>query len=256
MPLLLAACAPQPSAPAAGTPAPDIAPSAALDGTGWILAELPEVPLTGQDDLTLRFEQGRASGTDGCNRFMGEYAATASTIRINAGGGTRMACPPEIMAQALTYRNALASAQDYRIQGNTLTLLDASGSVTARFRSQPESLAGTSWRVTGINNQRGGVVSVIEGSDVSLTFSGDGNVTGNASCNRFNGPFEQGGDQITFGALASTRRACIDEALNQQEQAFFAALAKAATVRFEGSKLELRTADNALAVSAVRADAE
>ena len=84
----------------------------------------------------------------------------------------------------------------------------------------------------------------------------DGTVTGNASCNRYNGPVEQGGDRIRFGALASTRRACTDEALNQQEKSFFAALATAATARFEGTQLELRTADNALAISAVRADTE
>ncbi len=253
--LLLAACAPSTSQPVTETPAPAIQPSAALDGTGWILADLPEVPLTGQNDLTLRFEQGRASGSDGCNRFMGQYAATASTVKINAGAGTQMACPPEVMSQAVAYRNALANAQGFRIEGNTLTLLDGSGQVTARFRSQPVSLAGTSWRVTAINNQRGGVVSVVQGSDVSMTFA-DGTVTGNASCNRYNGPVEQSGDRIRFGALASTRRACTDEALNQQEKSFFAALATAATARFEGTQLELRTADNALAISAVRADTE
>ncbi len=254
--LLLAACSPKPTESVSGPPTPAITPSAALDGTGWILAELPELPLTGQHDLTLRFEQGRATGSDGCNRFMGQYAATAATIKISAGAGTQMACPPEIMSQAMTYRNALSGAIGYRIDGNTLSLLDASGNVTARFRSQPKSLAGTTWRVTAINNQKGAVVSVVEGSDVNMTFSADGNVTGNASCNRYNGPVEQSGDRITFGALLSTKRACADEALNRQEQSFFAALATAATARFEGTRLELRTADNALAVSAVRADTE
>jgi heat shock protein HslJ len=48
--------------------------------------------------------------------------------------------------------------------------------------------------------------------------------TGNTGCNSFAGPYELGGASLRFGALASTRRACVDEALNRQEAAFMRAL--------------------------------
>jgi heat shock protein HslJ len=48
--------------------------------------------------------------------------------------------------------------------------------------------------------------------------------TGNTGCNSFAGPYELGGASLRFGAITSTRRACVDEALNRQEAAFMRAL--------------------------------
>jgi heat shock protein HslJ/uncharacterized lipoprotein NlpE involved in copper resistance len=50
------------------------------------------------------------------------------------------------------------------------------------------------------------------------------NAYGDTGCNRFSGPYELTGDSLHFGALVSTRRACLDEAMNQQESTFLKAL--------------------------------
>ena len=59
------------------------------------------------------------------------------------------------------------------------------------------------------------------------------------------------GAKIKIGAAATTRMMC-DEPIMQQEQLYLAALETAATYKVEGSKLELRTADGALAATYTR----
>ena len=51
-----------------------------------------------------------------------------------------------------------------------------------------------------------------------------GRVTGFAGCNQFSGSYTRNGSTLTFGALAMTRMACADAAVNAQESAFAAAL--------------------------------
>ena len=56
------------------------------------------------------------------------------------------------------------------------------------------------------------------------------------------------GEKITIGPLASTMKFCNDpEGVMDQEAQYLAALQSAATYRIEGNRLELRTADGALA---------
>lgn len=51
----------------------------------------------------------------------------------------------------------------------------------------------------------------------------DGKVSGLAGCNTFNGTYEVEGGQITFGEFTTTRMAC-DEFVMKQEQTFLKAL--------------------------------
>ncbi len=65
----------------------------------------------------------------------------------------------------------------------------------------------------------------------TLAFPETGKAAGNASCNRFTGSVEVSGDTIKFGALASTRMACVDNAVSAQETEYLKALG--AAKRFE-----------------------
>jgi heat shock protein HslJ len=62
---------------------------------------------------------------------------------------------------------------------------------------------------------------------------------GNTGCNSFGGPYELSGESLRFGALASTRRACVDEELNRQESAYMRALDETRTWRITGNTLVL-----------------
>ena len=238
---LLSACTSVP--PAAETPS--------LDGTAWVLSSLPGRTLELGTIVTLRFDSGRASGVDGCNRYVTSYAAEGATLRLLANGAsTQMACPRPVMLQAVVYLQSLADTNAYRVEGGHLQLLGADGAVLATFTPQAQGVAGTRWRVTGYNNGRQAVVGVLDGTNLTLAFAADGKVSGSAGCNDYLGTYAQSGESLKFGPSATTRKLCAQpEGVMAQEQAFLKALQSVATARQEGDRLELRAADGALAVS-------
>ena len=94
-------------------------------------------------------------------------------------------------------------------------------------------LTGIYWQLTSLND-----AAPIEGTGLSARFL-DGRVSGSAGCNRYNGTYTVNGSQIEFGeAMASTMMAC-DEAVMQQEQAYFKALAEAKSFTATAEKLTL-----------------
>lgn len=92
----------------------------------------------------------------------------------------------------------------------------------------------SAWTATAIAGK-----PLIAGSTVTLAFTADGRVSGTASCNRYAGPVTLDGGKIAFGALASTRMACVGGGLNEQESAYFAALAAATGAAITGGTLVL-----------------
>jgi heat shock protein HslJ len=240
------ACAAVP--PAAEAPAGD---PPRLDGTAWVLAELPGHARVPGSSITLRFEDGRASGTDGCNRYTFAYSGTGSKLDFAPSGiATQMACAPDLMQQADAFRKGLTRTRAFGMASGQLRLLDSEGAVIARFDPQPEGLAGTTWVVTGYNNGRQAVVSALNGTELTMEFAADGRVAGSAGCNRYTGSFKQDGKTLGFGPAAATRRMCMEpEGIMEQEQQFLKALETVATARQEADRLELRTADGAMAMT-------
>ena len=239
----LAACAPETTAMATA------ADPATLDGTAWVLAALPGQAVAAGRFVTLRFESGRAQGHDGCNRFTTPYTASGSTLEVSSpGASTLMACPPELAPQAEAFRAALAGAKAWRIEKGQLELLAGDGRVLASFAPQPSDLTGTSWNATAINNGKQAVASVVADSTVTLEFLADGSAAGSAGCNRYTATWAADGSKLTFGPAAATRKMCVRPEVMQQEQNFLAALGSVAAARFEGDRLELRTAAGALAL--------
>ncbi|HEX9187894.1 MAG TPA: META domain-containing protein [Vicinamibacteria bacterium] len=225
-----------------------------LDGTAWVLAELPGETSVAGRAATLRFEEGRAMGSDGCNHFTTTYTARGSALEVAApGASTLMACPPDVTRQAQAFTAALAGARAYRIEGGRLELLAADGRTLAALAPQAAELPGTSWLATGINNGKEAVVSPLADSTVTLEFAADGRASGSAGCNRFTTRYQVDGSGLSFQPAAATRMMCGRPELMEQEQNFLKALETVASARFEGDQLELRTAGGALAVRLTRA---
>ncbi len=108
---------------------------------------------------------------------------------------------------------ALGLARGYRVEGGQLQLLDAGGNVRASFSPQTQVLAGTRRRATGIDNGRGGVVSLVAGSNVTLDFAADGQASGSAGCNRFNTRYSADGTTLRLQPAAATRHLCPEPGL-------------------------------------------
>jgi heat shock protein HslJ/LysM repeat protein len=225
-------------------------PAGTLEGTSWILTALNGAAPLPDTTVTASFEaDGNLSGSDGCNRYGASYEVDGDKISITPGMTTMMACPDPIMQQAGEYMVALASATSYQIQGDTLELLDAGGNAVATFTAQPTSLPGTSWTVIGYNNGKGGVVSVIIGTELTAVFGEDGTLSGSAGCNNYTASYEADDDgNVSIGPAATTRMMCSEpEGIMEQESQYLAALETAATYNIEGERLQLRTAEGSLA---------
>lgn len=228
--------------------------ASSLDGTAWVLSALPGHALDARAPATLAFEQGRAAGSDGCNRFTAPYTATASTLNVSdRAAGTQMACAPDVMQRAQGFMAALGSAKSWRISDGNLQLLNAGGVVVATLASQSRTLAGTQWQVNGINNGRQAVVSLVKDTSVTLQFGADNRLSGSAGCNNYTAAWQADGGRIRISGAAATRRMCPGEGVMEQEHAFLRALEAATTMRIDGNRLELRDDKGALQVGAARA---
>jgi heat shock protein HslJ/uncharacterized membrane protein len=101
----------------------------------------------------------------------------------------------------------------------------ATPSVEAAPPGAIASLLGTAWRLERLSG-----AAVQGGTQPTLEFPSEGRASGNGSCNRFNGIVSIQDAAIMFGGLATTRKACA-EPLMRQEEAYLSALRE--SVRFE-----------------------
>ena len=229
-----------------------------LADSAWVLAALPGRAMLPEVSVTLRFAEGRAAGTDGCNRYSRPYKARGSTLEFGAPGiSTQMACPPAISEQATAFRGALDAARTWRADADRLQLMGSEGNLLATFTAQPQGLASTTWKVVAYNNGKQAVVSVLSGTELTMQFATDGRVSGSAGCNQYTGSYTHDGSTLRFSPAAATRRMCArPEGIMEQEQQFLKSLEMVTNAMQEGDKLELRGERGQLVVSLVSMPAE
>lgn len=229
------------------------AAGSALGGTSWVLSTLDgQLPLPSTSPSLQLGEDGSATGSDGCNRFSTTFTASRSTITFEPAATTMMACPPAVATQAENFMAALNAANRYQLRGGQLILLDGN-TVLATFVAAKEDLAGTTWLVTGYNNGREAVVSPLLGTDIIINLDDANLISGNAGCNDFFAQVQASDGVIEIDGVGSTRRLCsTPSGVMEQEAEFFAALESAATFTIDGDFIELRNADDAIAVQMVR----
>ena len=100
---------------------------------------------------------------------------------------------------------------------------------SVKAQSPLASLAGSEWGPEGDTK-----------SEQFVAFKAGGEVIGHGGCNRFFGSYDQSGDTLTFGPLASTKMACPNLA---EEQAFMSALQSARQIEATHMRLVIRGED-------------
>ena len=97
-----------------------------LAGTEWVLKPPGcERAAEGQPEITLVFDGDRISGKSACNRYFAgakEGAELPGDLHISDIGGTRMACPEEVMNLENRYLEALGSVTRYSFMAGKLVL--------------------------------------------------------------------------------------------------------------------------------------
>ena len=109
-----------------------------------------------------------------------------------------------------------------------LSLLLITSATLAMETNQPTpGLPGSAWQVTTFAGQ-----NPLADHPITFEFDTEGNIAGDASCNRFGGACTIEGNTIKVGPLRSTRRACEPEIM-QQEHKFLAFLGSVTTWKID-----------------------
>jgi len=109
----------------------------------------------------------------------------------------------------------------------------------------PFNLAGSEWGIVQDGGKPGRFVQ----------FRADGVVGGSSGCNRFTGAYNQNGDELTFGPLASTRMACPPDVM-EQEQQFLTMLGNVRSAEVSRPTLILKDGNGKELAELVRRDAD
>ena len=99
-------------------------------------------------------------------------------------------------------------------------------------------LINTRWQLSALGNE---ILDPASQQAPYLTLDSEGKVRGHAGCNGLNGSYQHDDDSLSFGAIATTRKACPDM---EGEQAFLQALKASRQFRIDGELLTLFDANN------------
>lgn len=113
---------------------------ASLTNTYWKILRLGDIevaPGEGRREPNLILREGDAlfTATVGCNQVSGTYDLSADRLKFGPGAMTRMACPAPLDDWERRLTDVLGQAATWRIDGQTLELLDAAGNPLALFQA-------------------------------------------------------------------------------------------------------------------------
>ena len=108
-----------------------------LVATHWRLLQLGDQMIDnppGERDIhfVLQAQNTSVTGNAGCNSMIGQYALNGAALKFDQMGGTRMYCE-ERMEVEQKFLAMFAQVAGWKITGQTLQLLDASGGAVGTF---------------------------------------------------------------------------------------------------------------------------
>jgi heat shock protein HslJ len=111
-----------------------------LEGTRWQLQSMDGNAPPESVVVTAEFNDGRISGSSGCNSYGAAYTAKDGKLSLDAVAMTEMACQDSgVMDTEQEYLKLLNTAKSYTISTDQLDLLDESGNIVLSFSKQPEN---------------------------------------------------------------------------------------------------------------------
>ncbi|MBN1262198.1 MAG: META domain-containing protein [Anaerolineae bacterium] len=103
-----------------------------LNGSSWVLQDLPGHALVPDSEITLTFEGEQIHGSAGCNSYFGAVEINGATLRFGPPASTMMYCEG-LMDQEMAYLAMLETVTTFQVEGNTLTLFSSESKPLAVF---------------------------------------------------------------------------------------------------------------------------
>ena len=217
---------------------------AALADTDWVLTAINGRPPLEGVRITLSLGADGFGGLAGCNHYGGTYVvASDGVLSLGEMVTTVMLCsePEGVMEQESAYTQALEEAAGYRLSGDTLEILDATGQVVLaysrqpRYDTDPAALIGTAWQVTHVDDDPADADATL-----TLVFYRDDVLGGQAGCRDFVASAQMDGDRLVLTYLAMLDPGCeLSGAALQAESGYLEVLSGPVAVQHEGDRLTL-----------------
>jgi heat shock protein HslJ len=236
--LLLAGCGQSPGTDASSTPVGRtyLSTSVTENGKPKQLAPKTRVRLQFTDD-------GRLVADAGCNSMQSKVSTDDGKLTLHGElASTAMGCPGPQQGQDQWLAGIISATPTWKLDGNKLDLTTGSTtiSLTDRKVAEPDlAVDGTKWTLSSVIT--GEAATHQAGFEKAwITLNGE-RVTGSTGCNDFQGPVARSSGKLTFGELATTRRACAGEPAALESQ-LLKGLKGEVTYEVDGSTLKLRFA--------------
>jgi heat shock protein HslJ len=232
-----------------GDDAGSVADVSSLEGVPWVLSAGIDVEGWETAAPSASFEDGRVTGSTGCNEYGAPYTVDGSTLELGQSAQTLIGCPPPASDVESAFVAALEQVAGWRIEDDELVLADADDDELLRFGAAAPI---GSWQATGV--LRGdALTSPIGGTELTATFSENGELDGSAGCSTYRATYTTDKGAIEIAAPAATKKLCPEpEGVMEQEAAYLDALASATRFRIDGKALQLSGADGSRVADFVR----
>ncbi len=197
----------------------------------WTVIELGEgeekVEAIPGSVITMEIVGEQVSGTSGVNRYSGSFVDGS----FGPLATTMMAGPPDIMEQEARFLALLDRCDGARVEGDLLQL-SIDGEIVIHLQRRQLELTGAKWQLSAHHNGAEGFISTLITELVTAEFSEDGRVFGSGGCNRYQATYQSEGDALLIDPAMSTRMACPDPEIMEQETHYFALLEMVRTYKF------------------------
>lgn len=191
-------------------------------GGTWIVKTAGRHEVIGDEPVELTFDltNDRIYGNDGCNVINGSFTlGDENALQFGSLISTTKACRPEVTDQAVL--RAIDRTRSYKRTDDrdlSIKLCDRRGRTVMTLVKRMAYLLNGPWKVTAINN------TLITGKQPTIVIDiPEAKISGFTGCNRLFGhiALDDTPYGITFGQIASTRKACPD---TETEPALLSAL--------------------------------
>ena len=204
--------------------------------------------LVGKSQVRLTFtDDGRLIADAGCNSMQSPVDTGDGKLSMDDNlATTAMGCDAPRHAQDGWLSKILQAEPAWKLETDRLTVTSGGTtiSLTDRKTVEPDrALDGTKWSLETVIS--GETASHQAGSEKAwITLNGD-RVTGSTGCNELQGKVARGTGTLTFGELATTRRACPGDD-GKLEETLLTNLKGDVTYEIDSNRLKLRAAGNGL----------
>ncbi|MGV8129840.1 MAG: META domain-containing protein [Methanolinea sp.] len=232
-----------------------------LNGTRWTLTDYVSTGSTWHildgTTITMLFgDDGKITGSAGCNHYFASYEMKGTKISIGPAGSTEMYCMGTgVMEQERIYLSLLHDAVSLTAKNTTLSFADSKGTTILSFERivppSPAPFVGTTWILDSFCTTDS-VSSGIKGIPLTAVFDNDGRVTGSAGCNDYFGSYTLTGNSLSIHSIGSTKMNCPGRGIMLQEQTYLASLGKAAGFTINGNRMSLSDAKGTTLLSFIR----